>query len=90
MKYRRERLFLELLPDYLIRELISFNIWDDLEKKIIEGVYIKKKSVTGLAFDLPYEKTKLYEIYNSGISKLKKWLKNTEKLEYKKLFDIMI
>ena len=54
MKYAKERLFLELLPDYLIRELISFNIWDDLEKKIIEGVYIKKKTVVGLAFDLPY------------------------------------
>lgn len=90
MKYAKERLFLELLPDYLIRELISFNIWDDLEKKIIEGVYIKKKTVVNLAFDLPYEKTRLYEIYNSGILKFKKWLENTEKPEYKKLFDIMI
>ena len=90
MKYAKERLFLELLPDYLIRELISFNIWDDLEKKIIEGVYIKKKTIVGLAFDLPYEKTRLYEIYNNGILKFKKWLKNTEKPEYKKLFDIII
>ena len=90
MKYAKERLFLELLPDYLIRELISFNIWDDLEKKIIEGVYIKKKTVMGLSCDLPYEKTRLYEIYNSGILKFKKWLENTEKPEYKKLFDIII
>ena len=90
MKYAKERLFLELLPDYLIRELISFNIWDDLEKKIIEGVYIHKKSIVGLAFDLPYEKTRLYEIYNNGILKFKKWLKKTEKTEYKKLFDIII
>lgn len=90
MKYAKERLFLELLPDYLIRELISFNIWDDLEKKIIEGVYIKKKSVTGLTFELPYEKSRLYEFYNNGILKLKKWLENTEKTEYKRLFDIII
>ncbi len=90
MKYIKERLYLELLPDYLIRELISFNIWNDLEKKIIEGVYIKKKSITGLTFDLPYEKTRLYEIYNSGILKFKKWLEKTEKTEYKKLFDIII
>ena len=90
MKYAKERLFLELLPDYLIRELISFNIWDDLEKKIIEGVYIKKKSVTGLTFELPYEKSRLYEFYNNGILKLKKWLKNTEKLEYKRLYKIII
>ena len=90
MKYAKERLFLELLPDYLIRELISFNIWDDLEKKIIEGVYIKKKSVTGLTFELPYEKSRLYEFYNNGILKLKKWLKNTEKLEYKRLYNIII
>ena len=90
MKYAKERLFLELLPDYLIRELISFNIWDDLEKKIIEGVYIKKKSVTGLTFELPYEKTRLYEFYNNGILKLRKWLKNTEKVEYKRLYDILI
>ena len=90
MKYAKERLFLELLPDYLIRELISFNIWNDLEKKIIEGVYIKKKSVTGLTFELPYEKSRLYEFYNNGILKLKKWLKNTEKLEYKRLYKIII
>ena len=90
MKYAKERLFLELLPDYLIKELISFNIWDDLEKKIIEGVYIKKKSVTGLTFELPYEKSRLYEFYNNGILKLKKWLKNTEKVEYKRLYDILI
>lgn len=90
MKYAKERLFLELLPDYLIRELISFNIWDDLEKKIIEGVYIKKKSIIGLSCDLPYEKSRLYEIYNSGILKLKKWLKNTEKVEYKRLYKILI
>lgn len=90
MKYAKERLFLELLPDYLIRELISFNIWNDLEKKIIEGVYIKKKTVVGLAFDLPYEKSRLYELYNNGILKLKKWLKNTEKIEYKRLYDILI
>ena len=42
MKYAKEKMFLELLPDYLIKDLISFNIWDDLEKKIIEGIYIKK------------------------------------------------
>ena len=90
MKYAKERLFLELLPDYLIRELISFNIWNDLEKKIIEGVYIKKKTVVGLAFDLPYEKSRLYEFYNNGILKLKKWVKNTETVEYKRLYDILI
>lgn len=90
MKYAKERLFLELLPDYLIRELISFNIWDDLEKKIIEGVYIKKKSIIGLSCDLPYEKSRLYEFYNNGILKLKKWLKNTEKAEYKRLYKVII
>lgn len=90
MKYAKEKLFLELLPDYLIRELISFNIWNDLEKKIIEGVYIKKKSITGLVYDLSYEKTKLYEIYNDGILKLKNWLKRTEKPQYKRLYKIII
>ena len=40
MKYARDRRFLELLPDYFVKDLISFNIWDDLEKKIIEGIYI--------------------------------------------------
>lgn len=90
MKYAKEKLFLELLPDYLIRELISFNIWDDLEKKIIEGVYIKKKSITGLVYDLSYEKTKLYEIYNNGILKLKNWLKRTERTQYKRLYKIII
>ena len=90
MKYAKERLFLELLPDYLIRELISFNIWDDLEKKIIEGVYIKKKTIINLSFDLPYEKTRLYEIYNSGILKFKKWLENTEKYQYKRLYEIIV
>ena len=44
MKYAKEKMFLELLPDYLVKDLISFNIWDDLEKKIIEGIYIKKKT----------------------------------------------
>ena len=90
MKYAKEKMFLELLPDYLVKDLISFNIWDDLEKKIIEGIYIKKKTIVGLAFYLPYEKTRLYEIYNSGILKLKKWLKNTEKYQYKRLYDIIV
>ena len=58
MKYAKEKMFLELLPDYLVKDLISFNIWDDLEKKIIEGIYIKKKEIVELAFDLPYEKTR--------------------------------
>ena len=90
MKYAKEKLFLELLPDYLIRELISFNIWNDLEKKIIEGVYIKKKSITGLVYDLSYEKSRLYEIYNNGILKLKNWLKRTERTQYKRLYKIII
>jgi hypothetical protein len=90
MKYRKERLFLELLPDYLIRELISFNIWNDIEKQIIEGVYIKKKTISGLTFDLNYEKTTLYEVYNSGILKLKKWLNNTDKTKYRKLYKVII
>ena len=83
-------MFLELLPDYLVKDLISFNIWDDLEKKIIEGVYIKKKTIINLSFDLPYEKTRLYEIYNNGILKLKKWLKTTEKYKYKRLYEIIV
>ena len=83
MKYAKEKMFLELLPDYLVKDLISFNIWDDLEKKIIEGIYIKKKTIVSLSFDLPYEKTRLYEIYNSGILKLKKWLKTTENINIK-------
>ena len=90
MKYAKERLYLELLPDYLVKDLISFNIWDDLEKKIIEGIYIKKKTIVGLAFYLPYEKTRLYEIYNGGILKLKKWLKTTEKYQYKRLYEIIV
>ena len=83
-------MFLELLPDYLVKDLISFNIWDDLEKKIIEGIYIKKKTIINLSFDLPYEKTRLYEIYNDGILKLKKWLQTTEKYQYKRLYEIII
>ena len=90
MKYAKEKMFLELLPDYLVKDLISFNIWDDLEKKIIEGIYIKKKTIINLSFDLPYEKTRLYEIYNGGILKLKKWLKNTEKYQYKRLYEIIV
>ena len=82
-------MFLELLPDYLVKDLISFNIWDDLEKKIIEGIYIKKKTIISLAFDLPYEKTIVCEIYNGGILKLKKWLKTTGKYQYKRLYEII-
>ena len=40
MKWLKKKCFLEFLPDYLVKDLISFNIWDDLEKKIIEGIYI--------------------------------------------------
>ena len=40
MKYAKEKMFLELLPDYLVKDLISFNIWDDLEKKIMHLVII--------------------------------------------------
>lgn len=90
MKYLKERLFLELLPDYLIRELISFNIWDNLEKQIIDGIYIKKKSIRGMSFVLPYEKSQLYKFYNNGLLKLKKWLKNTEKTQYKRLYKNLI
>ena len=90
MKYLKERLFLELLPDYLIRELISFNIWDNLEKQIIDGIYIKKKSIRGMSFDLPYEKSQLYKFYNNGLLKLKIWLKNTEKTQYKRLYKNLI
>lgn len=90
MKYAKERLFLKILPDYLIRELIGFNIWNDLEKKIIEGIYIKNKTIVGLTVDLGYEKSQLYTYYNNGILKFKRWLKNTEKVEYKRLYKVII
>ena len=48
MKYAKEKMFLELLPDYLVKDLISFNIWDDLEKKISYMVlqFVQKRKWT--------------------------------------------
>lgn len=90
MKYYKEKLFLKLIPECLIRELISYNIWDNTEKRIIEQLYIKNKTIQNLTMELNYEKTQLYEIYNNGILKFKKWLKTTENTHYKRLFKVVI
>lgn len=90
MLYLKERRFLELLPEFMMKELLSYNIWNNLEKKIFEGVYIRKKSIVYLTTEIPYEKTQLYEYYKNGILKLKKWLKTTEKVHFKKLYKIII
>ena len=94
MKYARERRFLENLniASIYFDEFLTFNVLNDIEKKIMYYVFRKRRSIRNIANLglLPYEKTRLYEIYNGGILKLKKWLKTTEKYQYKRLYEIIV
>lgn len=92
MKYRKERLYLKtLLPPYK-RELLSLNFWNEKEKRIIELVFLEKRSIDNIVFNrlMPYERTALFNIKRSAFLKLKKWLKTTEKVEYKLLYKNLI
>jgi hypothetical protein len=92
MKYRRERLFLKvLLPPYK-RELLSFDIWDEREKMLVELVFLEKRSIDNIVFNklMPYERTSLFEIKKNVFLKLKKWLKTTSKTEYKLIYKNLI
>ena len=92
MKYRKERLFLKvLLPPYK-RELLTFNFWNEKEKKLIELVFLEKRSIDNIVFNrlMPYERTSLFEIKKSAFLKLRKWIKTTSKTEYKLIYKNLI
>ena len=92
MKYRKERLYLKtLLPPYKM-ELLSFDIWNEREKRLVELVFLEKRSIDNIVFNrlMPYERTSLFEIKKSVFLKLRKWLKTTSKTEYKLLYKSLI
>ena len=92
MKYRKERLFLKiLLPPYK-RELLTFNFWDNQEKEIIRLMYLEDRSIENIIANglIHYEKTWLSEKHKNALCKLKKWLKDTSKVEYRLIYKNLI
>ena len=92
MKYKKERLFLQVLHPLLLKDLLSFTFWNEHEKQLIKYMYLENKSIDNIVVNklMPYERSWLFEIYKSGLFKLKKWLENTEKIEYKRIFKNLI
>lgn len=90
MKYARERRFLEYLHPIFFDEFLTFNVLNDIEKKIVYYVFKEHRSIRNIANLglLPYEKTQLYKFYENGLSKINKWIKETEKPDYKLFYKV--
>lgn len=92
MKYAKERRLLQVLDYRLLDELLSFTFWNKEEKELIRYMYAENRSIDNIvAYDLmPYERSWLFLIYQSGLSKLNKWIENTDKPLYKRLYKNLI
>lgn len=92
MKYKRERMFLQILDYRLLDELLTFTFWNKQEKQVIRYMYRENRTIDNIVINklMPYERSWLFEIYKSGLFKLKKWLEDTERPEYKRLYKILI
>ena len=92
MKYTRERRFLENLniTSIYFDEFLTFNVLNDIEKKIMYYVFRKHRSIRNIdnLGLLNYEKSHLYKFYENGLSKINKWIKETEKQDYKLFYKI--
>ena len=66
MKYTRERRFLENLniASIYFDEFLTFNVLNDIEKKIMYYVFRKRRSIRNIANLglLNYEKSQLYKL----------------------------
>ena len=53
-------------------------------------VFRKRRSIRNIANLglLNYEKSQLYKFYENGLSKINKWIKETEKADYKLFYKI--
>ena len=53
-------------------------------------VFRKRRSIRNIANLglLNYEKSQLYKFYENGLSKINKWIKETEKQDYKLFYKI--
>lgn len=88
MKYRKEREFLKILHPLFLDEFLTFNVLNNIEKKIIYYIFKEFKSIREIA-DLGllnYEKTQLYKFYENGLLKIHKWIKITDKKAYKAFY----
>ena len=92
MKYRRERLFLKVLLPAYKRELLTFNLWNEREKEIIRLVFLEKRSIDNIIMNglMKGERTTLFNLKRNALLKLKKWIKNTSKTEYKLIYKNLI
>lgn len=92
MKYKKERRFLQILGYELLKELLSFTFWNKEEKQLIYYMYVEKRTIDNIAINklMPYERSWLFLIYQSGLCKLNKWLQDTERIEYTRLYKILV
>lgn len=95
MIYYKEKLFLEALPDYLIRDLLTYNFWNETEKIIIKNMFENrnnKKTIDYMISNgiLNYERAQAFEHYKNGLLKLRNFLENTESPIYKTIYKILI
>lgn len=95
MIHDKEKAFLDSLPDYLIRDLITYNFWNETEKIIIKNLFENRNNKRSIEYMiangiLHYEKTQAYEHYKNALLKLRKFLQTTESPLYKVLKDILI
>lgn len=92
MKYKKERRILQLLTHHFLDELLSFTFWNKEEKELIKYMYKENRTIDNIvAYGLmPYERSWLFVIYQNGLSKFNKWLKNTEKPFYKGIYKNLI
>ena len=92
MKYRRERLFLKVLLPAYKRELLTFNLWNEREKEIVRLVFLEKRSIDNIIMNglMKGERTTLFNLKRNALLKLKKWIKTTQKTEYKLIYKNLI
>lgn len=85
-------MFLQILDYRLLDELLTFTFWNKQEKQVIRYMYRENRTIDNIVINklMPYERSWLFEIYKSGLFKLKKWLEDTERPEYKRLYKILI
>ena len=91
MIYLKEKYFLKTIPDYLIRDLLTYDFWDKVEKDIIKFMFLENKSIENIIVNklIPYEKSQANEYYKNGLSKLQKFLKSTQNPNYTRLYKLL-
>lgn len=95
MKYYKEKVFLSNMPSVIIKDLLTYDFWNDTEKIIVKNMFGNtndRKSINYMNTNgiLNYEKTQAHLHYRNALFKLHNFLKNTKNPMYKRLYKVII